>query len=63
MGLPKPDLVLFLDISPEAAAKRGDFGNERYETSAFQQEVQKRYAELREDRSLKWKVRVMLTTG
>ena len=28
-GLPKPDLVCFLDVSPEEAAKRGGFGNER----------------------------------
>ncbi|XP_072263919.1 thymidylate kinase [Pyxicephalus adspersus] len=56
IGLPKPDLVLFLDISPEAAAKRGDFGNERYETSDFQKKVQKRYAELMEDRSLNWEM-------
>ncbi|XP_063771911.1 thymidylate kinase [Pseudophryne corroboree] len=56
VGLPKPDLVLFLNLSPEAAAKRGDFGNERYETNAFQQKVQKRYAELMEDKSLNWKV-------
>ncbi|XP_018419445.1 PREDICTED: thymidylate kinase isoform X3 [Nanorana parkeri] len=56
VGLPKPDIVLFLDISAEAAAKRGDFGNERYETSAFQKMVQKRYAELMEDRSLNWQV-------
>ncbi|KAM9316112.1 thymidylate kinase [Gastrophryne carolinensis] len=56
VGLPKPDVVLFLNITPEQASKRGDFGNERYETSAFQQKVQKRYAELMEDKSLNWKV-------
>lgn len=38
-GLPSPDAVLFLDLSPEAAAKRGGFGNERYEKAAMQQEV------------------------
>ncbi|XP_018419444.1 PREDICTED: thymidylate kinase isoform X2 [Nanorana parkeri] len=43
-------------VIAEAAAKRGDFGNERYETSAFQKMVQKRYAELMEDRSLNWQV-------
>ncbi|XP_075717504.1 thymidylate kinase isoform X2 [Rhinoderma darwinii] len=56
VGLPKPDLVVFLNITPEAASKRGDFGNERYETSAFQKGVQKRYDELMEDKSLNWKV-------
>ncbi|XP_068136711.1 thymidylate kinase isoform X2 [Hyperolius riggenbachi] len=62
VGLPKPDLVLFLKISPEAAAQRGGFGNERYETSAFQERVEKRYAELMEDTSLNWKVKVDLNS-
>ena len=39
VGLPRPDLCLFLDISPEAAARRGGFGNEKYETSAMQKRV------------------------
>ncbi|XP_069831417.1 thymidylate kinase [Dendropsophus ebraccatus] len=56
VGLPKPDLVLFLNITPEAASKRGDYGNERYETSDFQKKVQQRYAELMEDKSVNWKI-------
>uniref|UniRef100_A0A8C5MPM1 Thymidylate kinase n=1 Tax=Leptobrachium leishanense TaxID=445787 RepID=A0A8C5MPM1_9ANUR len=55
-GLPKPDLILFLNLSPEAAAARGGFGNEIYETSDFQVKVQKRYQELMEDKSLNWKL-------
>ena len=35
-GLPKPDLVCFLDVSPEEARKRGGFGEEKYEESGFQ---------------------------
>jgi hypothetical protein len=30
-GLPAPDVVIYLSITPEAAAKRGSFGEERYE--------------------------------
>ncbi|KAM4772665.1 thymidylate kinase [Rhinophrynus dorsalis] len=56
VGLPKPDLILFLNLSPEVAATRGGFGNERYETNSFQMKVQKRYAELMEDKTLNWKL-------
>ena len=31
VGLPNPDLVLYLDITPEIAAEHGDYGGERYE--------------------------------
>ncbi|KAI9740512.1 MAG: Thymidylate kinase [Cirrosporium novae-zelandiae] len=41
VGLPKPDLCIFLDISPEAAAKRGGFGDEKYENNKMQQEVRR----------------------
>ncbi|KAG9240053.1 thymidylate kinase-domain-containing protein [Calycina marina] len=39
VGLPAPDLVVFLDVSPENAAKRGGFGDERYETREMQEWV------------------------
>ncbi|PYH42713.1 bifunctional thymidylate/uridylate kinase [Aspergillus saccharolyticus JOP 1030-1] len=39
IGLPQPDLCLFLSISPEAAAQRGGFGVERYENAALQSRV------------------------
>ncbi|KAG8220775.1 P-loop containing nucleoside triphosphate hydrolase protein [Butyriboletus roseoflavus] len=38
IGLPAPDLTLFLDITPEIATQRGGYGQERYE----KQEVQTR---------------------
>lgn len=53
VGLPKPDLVLYLDLSSEAMAKRSGFGEERYESEDFQNEVKKVYGLLREDN---WKV-------
>ena len=39
IGLPRPDLCLFLSISPEEAAKRGGFGAERYENETMQTRV------------------------
>ena len=36
-GLPAPDIVFFLKLSPEAAQKRANFGEERYERVAFQE--------------------------
>lgn len=35
-GLPAPDLVCFLDVSPAEARSRGGFGQERYEEEKFQ---------------------------
>ncbi|XP_034036594.1 thymidylate kinase [Thalassophryne amazonica] len=56
VGLPKPDLVLFLQLSPSEAALRGQFGQERYEDSKFQQEVQNKFVQLMEDPSVKWQI-------
>lgn len=55
-GLPKPDLVMFLQLSPAEAAQRGQFGIERYETSAFQKVVQQKFQLLMKDPSVNWKV-------
>ena len=38
-GLPAPDLLLFMDLAPEAAEARGGFGGERYEEPGFQAAV------------------------
>ncbi|KAL8803846.1 MAG: hypothetical protein Q9223_006044 [Gallowayella weberi] len=46
VGLPKPDLCMFLDISPADAALRGGFGFERYETSEMQKRVRSLFGEL-----------------
>ncbi|XP_053245879.1 thymidylate kinase [Podarcis raffonei] len=56
VGLPKPDLILFLQLSLSEASKRGDFGNERYEYSSFQEKVLQRFYHLMEDKTLNWKV-------
>ncbi|KAG9198400.1 Thymidylate kinase [Epicoccum nigrum] len=47
VGLPRPDMVLFLHISPEDAAKRGGFGAERYEKKAMQDRVRGLFEEVR----------------
>jgi len=57
IGLPKPDLILFLQLSPEEAAERGNFGNERYENSSFQEKVLQSFHHLMKDKTLNWKVR------
>ncbi|KAM6063369.1 thymidylate kinase isoform 2-T2 [Chlamydotis macqueenii] len=55
VGLPKPDLILFLQLSPEEAAERGNFGNERYENSSFQEKVLQSFYHLMKDKTLNWK--------
>lgn len=56
VGLPKPDLVMFLQLSPSEAALRGQFGEERYESSVFQRAVQQKFEELMKDPSVNWQV-------
>lgn len=46
MGLLAPDMVLYLDISPEKAAERGGYGDERYEHLDFQGKVREKYQAL-----------------
>ncbi|XP_067085958.1 thymidylate kinase [Osmerus mordax] len=56
VGLPKPDLVMFLQLNPSDAALRGQFGSERYETSVFQKAVQQKFQQLMKDPSVNWQV-------
>ena len=46
-GLPEPDVVVYLDLSPERAAERGDYGAERYEMLETQTKVHEAYLKLR----------------
>ena len=46
IGLPRPDICLFLNISSEEQAKRGGFGNEKYETTAMQETVRELFYKL-----------------
>jgi dTMP kinase len=56
VGLPKPDTVIFLDIPVDKASSRADFGQERYETSAFQHKVYANFQRIMEQASPKWHV-------
>lgn len=56
VGLPKPDLVMFLQLSPTEAALRGQFGGERYETDVFQRTVQQKFEQLMKDPSVNWQL-------
>ena len=47
VGLPRPDGVIFLEISPDEAAKRGGFGAERYENKRHQDRVRDLFAVIR----------------
>ncbi|PXF48901.1 Thymidylate kinase [Gracilariopsis chorda] len=51
-GLPAPDVVVFLHLSPEAAAKRADYGSERYENKHMQTAVAKVFEQLRTEQWL-----------
>ncbi|MED6143541.1 dTMP kinase [Stylosanthes scabra] len=52
VGLLAPDLVAYLDISPEKASERGGYGGERYEKLEFQKKVAESYKALHD---VSWK--------
>jgi dTMP kinase len=56
VGLPAPDAVIYLDIDSEDAAKRGNYGDERYEKVGFQRKVAEVFATLRsqDDGKIPW---------
>ena len=46
VGLPRPDIWFFLNVSTEVAAARGGYGTERYETVNLQKKVGKLFLSL-----------------
>lgn len=56
VGLLTPDLVLFLNVSPQVAQARGGFGQERYETSDMQARVRQAFDLVRQkaSQSVSW---------
>ncbi|KAF9270506.1 P-loop containing nucleoside triphosphate hydrolase protein [Marasmius fiardii PR-910] len=60
VGLPAPDLTIFLDISPEKARERGGYGEERYEKEEMQRKVREVFERLGTetcaDGSTRWEV-------
>ncbi|CAI5507574.1 unnamed protein product, partial [Closterium sp. Naga37s-1] len=49
VGLPAPDIVIYLHIDPQYAAERGGYGGERYEKVEFQQRVGQHFHALKDD--------------
>ena len=49
IGLPRPDAVLFMTLTPEEAQARGGFGEERYETVERQAAVRGVFSTLQDD--------------
>lgn len=45
-GLPKPDIVCFMDTKQGSVTDRQDFGEERYETTEFQKLVYSNFSQL-----------------
>ncbi|CDW54251.1 thymidylate kinase [Trichuris trichiura] len=54
-GLPRPDIVIFLDVHAEVAECRGDFGQEVYEKVEFQKKVYNIFMDKVRDSN--WRVR------
>lgn len=48
VGLPRPDLVVFLDLEGEVARARGGWGEERYERREVQERVRRLFWGLKE---------------
>ena len=46
VGLPAPDVVLYLTVTPAVAASRGDFGAEKYENDQMQRNVREMFSKL-----------------
>ncbi|KAG4441057.1 hypothetical protein IFR05_003465 [Cadophora sp. M221] len=46
VGLPKPDVVVFLDLEAEEAEKRGGYGEEKYEKREIQLRVRELFLSL-----------------
>ena len=56
LGLPAPDLVLFLDLSPDKARERGGFGQERYEKEEIQARVRELFHQIRGGGGIEWEM-------
>jgi dTMP kinase len=54
IGLPEPDIVLFLDVSPEVAKTRGGYGDERYENELMQRNVRQIFKDIGASVGQKW---------
>lgn len=58
-GLPAPDVIIYLDMPIEVSASRGNFGEERYENTDFQEIVRSKFMDLKindGDKECLWQV-------
>ncbi|CAM9342418.1 unnamed protein product, partial [Ectocarpus fasciculatus] len=53
-GLIAPDCIIYLDMTVENAAKRGNYGEERYEKEEFQRAVRSQFLELKQRDTVPW---------
>lgn len=56
VGLPRPDLCIFLDIPEAEARKRGGYGAERYENDEMQGRVRRLFEEIRTEEQDRFRV-------
>jgi len=49
IGLPAPDVVVYLEIDPAKAAERGNFGKEIYERIEFQRKVATEFEKMKDN--------------
>jgi dTMP kinase len=49
VGLPRPDALMYLELSLEEASRRGGFGEERYETNEMQRKVTENFEKMKEN--------------
>ena len=63
VGLPRPDICLFLDIAAEEQARRGGFGDERYEKRELQDRVRELYQEMMQHEDEKEDIMVINAGG
>ena len=48
VGLPAPDVIIYLNVPLEVAESRGEYGEERYERRDMQVRVRQRFAALKQ---------------
>jgi dTMP kinase len=63
VGLPRPDLCVFLDISAEDATMRGGYGTEKYEKKEMQDRVRELFGTLMERKEGEDSVRIDAGAG
>jgi len=57
VGLPQPDVVIFLSLDADSAVHRAAYGSERYENITFQRRVADVFKQLK---SSYWKVMLLM---